>query len=154
MLLYNQRLIKKGFHDVNAVLSEVRAWCDDNEYVLVETRNVTKEKDKGIEVKIDMTAFHDSDDYFRHVLELDFLIVKIKKVKSADAVAERGEFEVSLVAKLAMDYKNSYHSKIAEFMMKFKEDFLLHARIDENNEQVYKEAQELLETMKRVLALP
>ena len=121
---------------------------------MVETGNVTKEKDKGIEVSINIVGVKNVDEYFRDWIDVEFLVTKIKKVKSGESTAERGEFEVRVECFLVRDYNNMYHTKFSEFLQRFKEGVLWERKVLKEEGQIWEDTQDLLGTMKQVLGLP
>ncbi|MEK6941206.1 MAG: hypothetical protein AABW49_04900 [Nanoarchaeota archaeon] len=151
--VFNQRLVKKGVFNLKQVISTVSAWAKENEYDFVENRNVTKEKDKGIEVNIEMICLRDVDEYFSRVIKLDFLVIKIKKVKLGASTLDKGEFEARLSSEVVLDRKNKYHSYFSEKLMEINEKYFINKQIDDHKEIVWKDAHELLSAMKKSLGL-
>lgn len=152
--LFNQRIVKKGVQDVKGTVTAIKEWFESNDFHWVETRNITKEKDKGIEFDIAFKGEKDIEDYFRRQVEVEILLTRAKKVKVQDMVLENANIEVLVRGTLITDYQNLYSSPIREFWQKLQERYVIKKDKKDQVGRTYTETQDLVETIKAALGMP
>ncbi len=152
--IFNQRITKDGVYDLKLLISELKHWFEENEYDWEELVNVTKEKDKGIEISSAFQGVKYVEDYYRRSIKVEMLITRVKKVAVKDMKLDQGKTEIIISSLLMTDYKNLYHSSIGEFFKKLKDNYIHFYEKKAQVGRLFVESQDLVATLKHALGMP
>lgn len=98
------------------------------------------------------------DDYFKFVIEVNFLILDLEKVEiereGLKVATNRGEIEMRVKAYILKDYDNKWeNSAIMRFLREFYDKRLIRLRIEGYEGELYEETYKLLDEVKVFLNL-
>lgn len=151
---FNQRVVKDGIYDVKLLVSEIKNWYRDNDYDWRDLGNVSKDKDKGVEVSLTFEGSKDVDDYFRRTIRVEILLVRAKKVTVKDMKLDSGKIELLILSTLTSDYKHLYHSAFADFLKKMKDKYVNYYERKGQIGRLFVESQDFISTIKHALGMP
>jgi len=148
--IFFHRIERHGIYDLNHLYAQMRAWFGENNYIYNEKENTTKEKDKGVEVKMKMIAERRVTDFFKFEISVNFLIVEMEKVKVKDKLLDKGFMRAFMTAKLYFDYRHIWDKNKFSKLLKFiYNNFIIKPKIDTVYTAALKfEAEDLFNVMK------
>ena len=152
--IFSQRITKDGVYDIKLLFSEIKHWYDSNDYDWEELGNVTKEKDKGIEVSSTLEGVKLIEDYYKRTIKVEFLITRINKVTVKDMKLDKAKVEIIITSYLTTDVKNLYHSAFGDFFKKLKDDYINFYEKKGQVGRLFVESQDLVATIKHALGMP
>jgi len=130
-------------------------WFNENNYIYVEKENTTKEKDKGVEIKLKMNGYRKVTDYFKFEIDVKFLITELQKVKMKDKELDKGILSAFITAKMHFDYRHIWtKNKFSKLLRFIYNNFIIKNKIVDVYSPALKfETDDLFNIMKDALEL-
>ncbi len=149
------KIEKDGIYDLKRLYNHMKEWFEENKYVYTEKENTTNVKDKGTEIKLNMSGERKVTDYFKFEIEVKFLIIESQKVRVKDKDLDKGKMLAFLRPTLYFDYRNIWaKNKLSKLLRFVYNNFIIKKKIDDVYSAALKfEADDLFDTMKDALEM-
>lgn len=152
--IFKQKIKKTGIFDLNKVVKEIKGFLGNYKYNFAEKQNIAKEKDKGVEIIMEIAAEREIDDFYMYKMSVDIFAMKLNKVVVNDKKMDKGDLEIIFAVKLVLDHKNKFHGKIGNFLFKMYQEYLIKDKINKvHGAKLYMEGMHLFEVIKNNLDL-
>ncbi len=149
------KIEKDGIYDLKRLYNHMKEWFEENKYIYTEKENTTNIKDKGTEIKLNMSGERKVTDYFKFEIEVKFLIIESQKVRVKDKDLDKGKMLAFLRPTLYFDYRNIWaKNKLSKLLRFVYNNFIIKKKIDDVYSAALKfEADDLFDTMKDALEM-
>ncbi len=122
-----------GTFDLDKMYKDTKSWFDDFNYDFDEKEYKEKRQAHGDEIKIDLLAERKVDDYAKFHINVNFLILNVKKLDKKNYI---GDVKVNVVSYVELDYNNNWqYGKLKKYLFFIYNNILIKNKI----ENVYEE---------------
>jgi hypothetical protein len=143
------RIWYKGAVDVDKLWKDMKKWFDRYKYDFWEKDHTLKDLDKGMELVSHWIAEREVNDYIKFVIEVKFLLERLRKVDNK----MEGFHKITFFAYLNLDYRNKWQkNSLYKFLFHLYNNYIIKRKIEDDYEgRLYSELTELHNMFKNKL---
>ncbi|MFH1592619.1 MAG: hypothetical protein ABIB47_04610 [Candidatus Woesearchaeota archaeon] len=154
----NVKIKDKSIFSLEELYKLLFRWFELNQYDFNEQEYRDEDTGAGQKhLEIKWYAEKKINDYFKFVIETNFLVLGLEKVEIESGGVKRntnkGEVELRIKAYILKDYENRWEAGFMRFLRAFYEKFVIRGRIDDLENQIYEEAYRYMDEIKAFLNL-
>ena len=156
--IFKSKVRQRGLFDFKDIYEFAYNWLTDQNYDMFERKYVEKVKGESKDVEVKWEATKELSDYFRYVIEVQWVILGMKSVEvqqdGKKIKIDSGVIDLRFKASLVKDYESRWENHpFWKFLRGFYDRYIIRTRVEQYEERLLGEINEYIAEIKGLLAI-
>jgi len=156
--IFKSKVRQRGLFDFKDTYEFAYNWLMNENYDLFERKYTEKVKGESKDVEVKWEAMKEISDYFRFVIEVQWVILGMKSVEvqqeGKKIKIDSGVVDIRFKASLVKDYESRWENHpFWKFLRGFYDRYIIRSRVEQYEERLLGEINEYIAEIKGLLAI-